>query len=118
MQKLTNLVVLAFVTALLALDIGCCDHCADLFSLAVSPEGKLVASLCGEYNACVWDATTGKLIQKIETDKTWFSAVAYSPTADLLATGFADGRVTLWQGRTGKRTFVLQNVVHNYWVFS
>lgn len=113
-----RLVKFAFVMALLTVAIGCCDHCADMLSLAVSPDGKLISSLCGEYNACVWDASSGKLIQKIETNKPSFSAVAYSPTTDLLATGSSDGTVTLWEARTGKRTFVLQNDIHNYWVFS
>jgi WD40 repeat protein len=58
------------------------------------------------------------LLQKIETEKRWFSAVAYSPTADLLATGFDDGTVTLWEWRTGTRTAVLQNDIQNAWVFS
>lgn len=87
MARSTTAVALTLLTALVSIEVGCCDHCADLQSVAVSRDSKLIASVCGHYEACVWDATTGKLVRKIESEIDWFSAVAYSPTADLLSTG-------------------------------
>lgn len=117
MARLKTGVMLAFLTALLTFSIGCCDHCADLMSLVVSQDSKLFASLCGEYNACVWKASTGKLIHKVEIEKCCFSAVALSPTTDLLATGFSDGTIAIWEWRTGRRMSVLQNPIHKDKVF-
>lgn len=118
MPRWVTSVTVTFLIALVTVEIGCRDHCADLLSVAVSRDSKLVASVCGHYEVCVWDASTGKLVRKIETEKRWFSAVAYSPTADLLATGFDDGTVTLWEWRTGKTTVVLKNDIRNAWVLS
>lgn len=118
MRRWTACAELTYLMALLIFNIGCCDHCADLLSLTVSRDGRLAASLCGEYSACVWDTSNGKLIHKIETEKVLFSAVALSPTADLLATGFEDGTVSVWEWRTGRRIAVLQNDLPTDRVFS
>jgi WD40 repeat protein len=106
---LKSRVMMAFLMPFLALSIGCCDHCADLMSLSVSHDSKLIASLCGVYKACVWDATAGKLIATYEMQQPGFYTVAFSPKANLFALGLIDGSVMVYEWRTRKRISVLQN---------
>ncbi len=110
--------VLSILAAFVSVQVGCCDRCADIESVAVSGDRKLIASLCGRDTACVWDTNSGSLLHKIETDKYLFSSVAFSPKADLLATGFDNGTITVWDWKAGTRIVDLKNDKGSAWVFS
>jgi WD40 repeat protein/tRNA A-37 threonylcarbamoyl transferase component Bud32 len=64
-------------------------------SVAVSPNGKLVAAAdTHDFAVKVWDISTGKLFARVP-GKGWAWRVAFSPNGNILAGGF-DGEVRLW----------------------
>lgn len=78
-------------------------HPDRVWSVAVSPDHRHIATGCRDTNARLWDAQTGDLIRELM--KTGDGApphygyvwsVAFSPDGRLVATGGYDGRVRLW----------------------
>lgn len=69
-----------------------------VFGVAVSADGRLVAS-AGEAGTHVWDAATGALRFSVDPEELasnlWTQAVAWSPTADLLATASVAGPILI-----------------------
>ena len=79
---------------------------ASCSSLAFSPDGTLLAC-AGFGSAQLFNARTGKVISdlfepEISPDvSTGVNVVAFSPRADLLATGSTNGMATLWNATAG-----------------
>ncbi len=78
--------------------------------LAYSPDGKLLASSCGEYKepgeVIIWDVATGTTVQKFPKVCGMSSNVAFSPDSKRLAAVSGDWnkspKLTIWDVRTGK----------------
>jgi WD40 repeat protein len=83
-------------------------HRSGITAVALSPNGKLVAS--GGDNIRLWQADTGALIHKIEV-KGFIAAVAFSPDSKTLASAGRDRAVRLWDTASGKPTGELKG--HN-----
>jgi WD40 repeat protein len=76
-------------------------------SVAVSPDGERLASLCPGKGARVWEvATERKLLELDETSG--LSVVAYSPDGRWIAAGGSDTAVRLWDATTGRRSATLE----------
>ncbi len=78
--------------------------------LALSPDGKLLASESGATLIWIWDLTTGKPVHKLQAgDQTEGNIylVAFSPDGKTLAASGAGSPIQLWDVKTGKlrRTF-------------
>jgi WD40 repeat protein len=74
-------------------------HSASVGTVAVSPDGKLVATGGGDIR--LWDPATGKQVRRIEV-KGGVSSLAFAPDGKSLATGGQDKIVHLWDVETGK----------------
>ena len=103
-------------------------HQGPVASVAVSPDGKLLASGGWDGTARIWDASTGKclktqrfpsLIKKIkeaerEGDEPWAHSVAFSPDGRTLATAATvtsvAGEVDLWDTSTGMLKATLKGI--------
>jgi serine/threonine protein kinase len=87
-----------------------------LWSVAVSPDGSLLAS--GSFNGStqLWQLDTGQQLGEFSghTGAVW--AVAMSPNGKLLATGSEDKTVKLWNLRTGELLHTFKG--HSEAVFS
>jgi WD40 repeat protein len=79
--------------------------------LAVSPDGKTIASASDDMVSKLWDAETGKEIRRLTDHKpitphnypSMLFAVAFSPDGQFLATGDKVGHTAIWDVATGEK---------------
>ncbi|MCI0456099.1 MAG: hypothetical protein L0Z62_03855 [Gemmataceae bacterium] len=76
-------------------------HTRLIYSLAFSPDGRVLASACAEENAiALWDAATGKELRRLQAPQFPVTSVAFAPDGKTLAS--ASCNVRLWEVATGK----------------
>jgi len=68
----------------------------DLDTVAVTPDGRFVASAGGGSSTAVWDAATGKRINKIPADES-VTAIAFGPDGKWMLIGTKKGSLSLYQ---------------------
>jgi WD40 repeat protein len=83
--------------------LGELDHRAEIKSLAISPDGKLLIS-AGEREGGidlevvrVWDLATGKELRELRGHSDTINSVAFSRDGRLLASGGNDKTISLWE---------------------
>ncbi|MDY6806169.1 MAG: TIR domain-containing protein, partial [Cyanobacteriota bacterium] len=77
------------------------NHGAPVSAVALSPDGKYLATASDDNTAGVWLAATGKEVAKVNHDAP-VSAVALSPDGKYLATASDDNTAGVWLAATGK----------------
>jgi WD40 repeat protein len=82
---------------------------APVTSVALSADGKFLATASGTNVLRLWDTATGKLFQEFQAQQ-GHDVISLSVSADnkLLATGSSDGTARLWDIGTGKEIRVFQ----------
>ena len=95
--------------------VVCPGHHGWTSALAVSPDGRRVAS-AGDGVVSVWDTTTGAEQLDIRAHDGLVLDVAWSPDGRTLVTGGRDGRICTWDAADGhlRRTYA----GHGNWVFA
>src|SRR6266508_1035921 len=73
-----------------------------VYSVAFSPDGKMLASGSHEQVVKLWDVGTGNLIRSFMGHRNTIHSVAFSPDGKTLASGSSDHKVKLWDVSTGK----------------
>lgn len=71
-------------------------------SLAVGPDGKLIATGHSDGTARLWDATSGKAVATLRGHTAPVTSIAFSPDARHLLTGSIDKTARLWDLATGR----------------
>ncbi|WZF20529.1 DUF4082 domain-containing protein [Nostoc sp. UHCC 0302] len=71
-------------------------------AIAVSPDGKFIASAGEDPNVAVWDSTTNKLIRFFEGHKRFVNSVAFNSDSTLLASADEQGRIYVWNLKESK----------------
>lgn len=77
-------------------------HTGGVLALAVSPDGRVLASGGEDATIRVWNAATGALVRTIANHHDRVGALAWSPDGRYLASGSRDRTVRLWQPEIGR----------------
>ncbi|MGH7998433.1 MAG: protein kinase domain-containing protein [Brasilonema sp.] len=95
-------------------------HSSMVVAVAISSDGRAIASASNDHTIKLWQLETGKLLR---TFGGWFSghssivhAIAFSPDGQLLATGSWDETIKLWQVSRGKEIRTLTS--YGNWINS
>ncbi len=84
------------------------EHQKPVSCVSFSPDGKLIATAGDEAVIRLWDATTGKLVRRLDGHqpvvgyRDHMLSVAFSPDGKLLVSGGVDKTVRLWDVANGK----------------
>ncbi len=76
--------------------IICKGHQAPVNSVAISPEGFLVASGSDDTTVRIWNSATGELLRTFSNHRAAVMVVAFSPNGRVVASGGKDGNVFVW----------------------
>ncbi|KAF2115160.1 WD40-repeat-containing domain protein [Lophiotrema nucula] len=70
-------------------------------SVAISPDGRLLAAGSDDWTVMVWDLRTRAVCYTIKAHSGWINSVLFSPNGKLLASASMDETVGVWDAATG-----------------
>jgi WD40 repeat protein len=82
-------------------------HSFDVSSLALSPDGSLLASGSWDSTIKIWNITSGQLLRTLTGHVGRVFSVAFSPDGQLIASGGWDNRLRIWNVTNGEELQVL-----------
>ncbi|MCK6625390.1 MAG: NB-ARC domain-containing protein [Anaerolineae bacterium] len=91
------------------------DTFGPTFSVAFSPDGKVLAAGTAEGQVRLWRVTDGQPLLTCEGHLGAVWSVAFSPDGRLLVSGSTDGTVRLWDVNTGQSLKMLAGHTHQVW---
>jgi WD40 repeat protein len=71
-------------------------HTNAVISIALSPNGSVLASAAADKTVKIWDTSNGQELTTLNGHTEPINAVSFSPVGDLLASGSADKTIKLW----------------------
>src|SRR5205823_5887663 len=91
--------------------------------VAVSPDGKTVASIADDMVCRLWDVASGKMLTELRGHQvmtphnfaSMLYAVTFSADGKFLATGDKVGHVVVWELATGKEAGSLETPIMYTW---
>lgn len=86
-------------------------HSSHINTIAITSDGKLIASGGNDKSIKLWDAATGRLLRTLTGHLSDINSLAFSPDASRLASASFDGTVRLWDIETGKTLYTLRSHV-------
>lgn len=79
-----------------------------VYKMALSPDGRMLASPSEDRTVRIWDINTGKLLRTLKGHKSPIRCVAWSPDNQVLASGYDDYTIRLWNPEIGKLLRILK----------
>ena len=77
-------------------------HGAQIWQVAFSPDGALLATCSFDHTARVWDWRSGSCLNVLQGHSSWTYCLRFSPDGRWLATGSMDKSIRLWDVETGE----------------
>ena len=77
-------------------------HTGEVYGVAFSPDGRLLATASDDKTARLWDPATGEHLRTLTGHTDPVRGVAFSPDGRLLATASEDKTARLWDPATGE----------------
>ncbi len=77
-------------------------HTYTVWSVAFSPNGKILASGSGDRTIKLWNVETGQEIKSLTGHSGWVYSAAFSPDGKTLASGSSDNSIKLWNVESGQ----------------
>jgi WD40 repeat protein len=93
-------------------------HSRPVLAVAVSSDGKTMASCDDDAAIQIWDIATGKVKSRFVSSLAEVKALTLSGDGKILAAGGPDGRVRLWDIATGKVKTILVGWSADTWISS
>jgi dipeptidyl aminopeptidase/acylaminoacyl peptidase len=84
------------------MEVSVLRHGRAVSAIAISPNGKLLASGGWDNTIRIWDLATGKEVQELRGHRKEVECVAFAPDGKTIASGAWDATVRLWDVATGK----------------
>lgn len=91
-------------------------HDDAIYTLATSPDGKMIASGSGDSLVRLWDAESHEELATLEGHTDWVRELAFSPDGRWLASGGHDTTVIVWQ--VEQQSLALELPSHRGWVYA
>ena len=86
-----------------------------IFSVAFSPDGKLLATSDTDGEIRLWQVANGQQVLSCKGHASYTFSVTFSPDSQTLASGSLDQMVRLWDVRTGQCLKTLQGHTNSIW---
>ena len=83
-------------------------HSDYVYSVAISPDGKYLASGADDGTVIIWDAKSGQRLQTFKGHSYCVNSVCWSTDGKYLASGSNDGTVIIWDANGGLRLQTLE----------
>ncbi|MBQ2303655.1 MAG: TIR domain-containing protein [Bacteroidales bacterium] len=77
-------------------------HSNNVESVAVSPDGKYLASSSLDKTVIIWDANSGQILKSLEGHSDYVFSVCWSPDGKYLVSGSWDSTLIIWDAKSGQ----------------
>jgi WD40 repeat protein len=82
-------------------------HSLAIFAIAMSPDGRLLATGSHDATVKLWDVATGRELRTFSGHTNFLQVVGFSPDGRTLASGGLDNTVKLWDVASGRELHTL-----------
>jgi WD40 repeat protein/serine/threonine protein kinase len=83
-------------------------HLGSVIAVAVSPDGRRIATGSDDSTAKIWDAANGRELLTLKGHRDWIRWVAFSPDGRRIVTASHDQTARVWDAVTGRELFTLK----------
>lgn len=89
------------------------DRRTPVTSVAISPDGTLIASGAEDHQVRIWHLPTRRMVRRLAGHSSVVTAVAFSPDGSMIASASNDRTARLWDTRSGRLLRTLQGHVYH-----
>jgi WD40 repeat protein len=102
-------------SATIRLTTATLGHTSSVYSVAFSPDRRLLASGSHDGTIKLWEVASGSLVRTLTGHTSTVRSVAFSPDGRLLASGSADETIKLWDVASGREVRTLSGHTDRVW---